>query len=223
MDRQLPPGRVRHRPRGRGDLRGGAPGPPRQAALHRSMRAVVVSRLARVLRSGRTALALALAAGSLALSACGGDEGGTIPQANADALLQEVENLEQNVETGQCSLATASVDRLRQGIDDLPKEVGIETKSGLFDLVDRLQNLVDTQCEPVDTGPTGETGVKPTTTSTTTTTTETEEEPPPEEEEDEGNEGSGGGQGPEGTGPPGQSDDDSGPGSSGGTSGGTEG
>jgi hypothetical protein len=129
------------------------------------MRAVVTSTLAGVLRSGRISLALALAAGALGLSACGDDEGGTIPPEDADALLAEVDTLEQSVEDGECSLAAASADRLRLGVDQLGKEVGEPTKDDLRDLTDSLQTLVSEQCdeaqEPTETTtepPTGASG-----------------------------------------------------------------
>ena len=150
----------------------------------------MVSRLARVLRSGRTALALALAAGSMALAACGGDEGGTIPQANADALLEQVDRLEQDVASGNCSLATDAVNDLTTQINALPKEVGLETKNDLRDLATNLEDLLS-QCQEPDTGASGESGVTPTTSTTTTTTetdteTDTGSEEPPEQPSDEG-------------------------------------
>jgi hypothetical protein len=110
------------------------------------VRAKVTTRVLAVLRTGRIALALALAAGGLTLGACGEDDEGTIPRDDAEALLQEVDTLEQNVEGGDCSLATGTTDRLREQVRLLPKEVGAETKEDLFDLVTNLQNLVDEQC-----------------------------------------------------------------------------
>ena len=125
----------------------------------------MVSRLARVLRTGRIALALALAAGAMGLAACGDDEDGTIPPEAADALLSEVDTLQQNVEADQCSNAAASVLRLREQVDLLPKEVGEPTKDDLRDLIDNLQTLVSEQCEETEepqetttTPPTGATG-----------------------------------------------------------------
>jgi hypothetical protein len=158
-----------------------------------------MSRLARVLRSGRTALALALAAGSVALAACGDDEGGTIPQEKAAGMLATVDRLQQNAADGNCTLADDAASDLRSQVDQLPKEVGEQTKSDLFDLVNRLEDLLS-QCQEPDAGTSGETGVVTPTTSTTTTTstdtdteTDTETEPPPEQPSDEGTGVPGGG------------------------------
>jgi hypothetical protein len=117
------------------------------------MRSPVTSTLAAVLRSGRISLALALAAGALGLSACGDDEGGTIPPENADALLAEVETLEQSIEADQCSNAAASVARLQDQVDLLPKEVGEPTKDDLRDLTDNLQTLVASDCDEAQEAP----------------------------------------------------------------------
>ena len=126
----------------------------------------MTTRVLAVLRTGRIALALALAAGGLTLGACGEDDEGTIPPDDADALLQEVDNLQQNVDGGDCSLAAGTADRLFEQVRLLPKEVGQETKQDLFNLVTNLENLVDEQCaeasEPdtptPDTGATGAQG-----------------------------------------------------------------
>lgn len=156
-----------------------------------------ITTLAAVLRSGRTAAAMALAGAVLFLGACGSDdEGGTIPPKNADAMLAQVDRVESNVEDGNCSLAEGAVSQLRDQVDALPAETGAQTKGELFKLVDRLGELVDDpdQCEEPDTGATGETSVPTTTTTETPTTTTTtssapppEEEAPPEQAPDEGN------------------------------------
>ena len=161
-----------------------------------------VTTLAAVLRSGRTAPALAFAGAVVVLGACGSDdEGGTIPPENANAMLAQVDRVQSNVDEGNCSLAAGSVQQLRDQVDALPSDTGVETKSELFRLVDNLDELVHDpdQCEEPDTGATGETTVPttttPTTTSTTTTTTAPpEEEAPPEQAPEEGN----GPPGPEG-------------------------
>jgi hypothetical protein len=129
-----------------------------------------VSRLARVLRSGRKALALALAAGALTLAACGDDESGTIPPANADQMVQQVDQIEAAVEQGECTSAQTDVSQLEGAIFTLPKEVGTKTKEDLRDLATNLSNLVASQCEETpevetttvpETGATGAEGSVP--------------------------------------------------------------
>lgn len=128
------------------------------------------TRVLAVLRTGRIALALALAAGALALSACGDDEDGTIPQSDADTLLGLVDQLEQNVADGNCSLAPGTVDQMMRAVNGLPEEVGFETKQDLRDLITNTENLVGEQCEEEsgpdggpgpDTGATGAEGAVP--------------------------------------------------------------
>jgi hypothetical protein len=117
------------------------------------VRAIVVSRLARVLRTGRTALALALAAGAVTLAACGDDEGGTIPPANADQMIDQVDQIETAVEQGECTSAQTDVSQLQGAIFSLPKDVGVDTKNDLRDLATNLGNLVTTQCEEPEETP----------------------------------------------------------------------
>ena len=123
-----------------------------------------VTTLAAVLRSGRTAPALALAGAAIGLAACGSsDEGGTIPPEDANAMLAQVDRVESNVEDGNCSLAAGAVSQLRDQVDALPAETGAETKGELFRLVDNLGELVDdpSQCEEPETGATGDTAAAP--------------------------------------------------------------
>jgi hypothetical protein len=179
-----------------------------------------ITTLAAVLRSGRTAPALALAGAALLLGACGSDdEGGTIPAENANAMLGQVDRVEANVEDGNCSLAAGAVSQLRDQVDALPAETGAETKGELFRLVDNLGELVDDpdQCNEPDTGATGETSVPTTpTTTTSSTTTTTTSTPPPEEEQEEAPPEQPPG---EGNGAPGPGGNDSGGGDTGGLEG----
>ena len=173
-----------------------------------------VTTLAAVLRSGRIAPALALVGAIVGLSACGSGDDGTIPPDDATSLLDSLEQIQQDVDNGDCSVAQTDATQFVGQVDALPKEVGIEVKNVLREAGQNLQEMTGDpdKCKEADTGPSGETGFVPTTsstsTTTTTTTTSTEEESPPEQPPNEG-----------GNGAPGQEDNPN----QGGDSGGTEG
>jgi hypothetical protein len=153
------------------------------------------TRLAGVLRPGRRALALALAVVAMGVAACGSDEGGTIPSGDAEALLNQLDEVQASIEDGNCEIAQSQVGQLREQVNLLPKEVGAETKGALFRLVGNLEDLVEdpSQCREPDTGTTDlattteeATTTPATTAEDTTTTTTAVEEAPPEQPEDEG-------------------------------------
>ena len=145
---------------------------------------------------------------AVALAGCGSDDG-TIPPSDSDNLIAQLDSVEQAVAAGDCVTAGERSEDFVDLVDDLPAEVGAETKAALREAGANLALLTsdEEQCQP--TGATGETGVEPVEPTTepetepTTTETATEEEPEeeepeeeePEEEEDE--EGPGGG-GPDG-------------------------
>jgi hypothetical protein len=116
----------------------------------------------------RGPLALALATLALGLGACGsGDEEGTIPQENSDALLAALAEVERNVESGDCTSATTDAQQFVGLVNDLPKEVGAGVKEDLRlageNLVSKTQD--SDQCQAADepepepdTGATGEFG-----------------------------------------------------------------
>ncbi|MGH2954147.1 MAG: hypothetical protein ACRDK9_09025 [Solirubrobacterales bacterium] len=139
-------------------------------------------------RLRETLLAAAIAA---ALAGCGSDEDGTIPPADAESLLAQLDAVEESIADGECDEAQIRAQDLTDLVNELPAEVGTETKEALREASDNLVGLAAEQCEP--TGATGEDGVEPTTeteeptTETTTTTTEetTTDEDEPEEEEEE--------------------------------------
>lgn len=164
-----------------------------------------ITRLASVLRSGRIAPALALVGATAGLAACGaGDGAGTIPPQSADAMIEQLDRVQSNVEDGNCSLAAGAVSQLSQQVNLLPIQVGTKTKDELRRLVGNLGELVNdpTQCKEPDTGPSDETSVATTSstttpppTSTTTSTTTTTSSQPPDQPP---NEGGNGPPGPEG-------------------------
>ena len=92
------------------------------------------------------------------VAACGSDEGGTIPKDAAGAMLEQLDQVEANVEDGECFLAGNDADQLEDQVNSLPKQVGVETKDDLRTLVTQLQSLINKQCNEADTGATGATG-----------------------------------------------------------------
>jgi hypothetical protein len=117
------------------------------------MRDNPVTRLAHPMsRRPGSSLALALVLSALGLAACGSDEGGTIPQDDADALLATVDQVEASVDAGDCTTATTDATQLVTQINALPKEVGEETKAELRDAANNLAALTQdpTECEEPD-------------------------------------------------------------------------
>jgi tRNA U34 5-carboxymethylaminomethyl modifying GTPase MnmE/TrmE len=171
----------------------------------------VLTRLAPVPRRTRMICALALAVGVVTLAACGSEEfDGSLSPEQSRALLEQVEAVEDSIEASDCTAAETDAAQLSGAIDGLPAEVGTELKGVLRDVTDKLQELVNEECEePIEPTTTEEVDpVEP----------EIEEAPPegdtetepetPEDPEDDGDDGPGRGQG---NGPP----ED--PGNSGGT------
>jgi hypothetical protein len=154
---------------------------------------------------GKIRAACVLLVCGVALSACGSsDDDGTIPAANADALLAQLSQVQDAVNNGDCTTATANAHEFVDAVNQLPDTTGADTKAELRSAGENLETLAKEQC---NTGPTGATGAKPqsstsstvapptttttsSTTSTTTTTTSTQKPPP---ETAGGNEGPGGG------------------------------
>ena len=137
--------------------------------------------------------ALALAASSLGLAACGGDDGPepSIPPESADTLLADLDEIQQNIDVDSCFAAATRVDSLVTDIEALPADVDQDLKRNLTASAERLQTLLsegateDPACtddtdEPTQTEET--TTEEPTTTEETTTEETTTEEPTTTEE-----------------------------------------
>lgn len=163
---------------------------------------------------------LAIAA-ALALGGCAiGDDEPTVPEANADALLERLEAVEEDVNTGECADAVDRAEDFKAEVNELPAEVDDELKQALQDGAARLVQLAedDSECVPTGTGASDDGGVvettdEPSTPEVPSTPTETETEtgsdtdadepteettaPPPAEEEttppagDQGDDGGG--------------------------------
>lgn len=177
------------------------------------------------LRLGHTALC-ALAAAALAVAGCGGDdEGRKLPPGISEQLATTIGQIQDRVDanvSGACDdifdgAAGGNFDETSQLIASIPEDVDPDIRSGLSESVDRLQELVSTECDEIqareaeeqETVPEEETlpeetipeETVPEETETETTPTETDTSPPPPQDDGKGN-----GQGPDGNGPPGQND-----------------
>ena len=163
----------------------------------------------------RTSMLLAAAAVA-ALAGCGSDDGGgEIPQDQGNALIDQLDQVESDVNDGNCEGAADTASQVVTDLGSLPNSAfeSAEARTQVLAAGTKLTELVSEQCEP-ESGATGETGAVETTTSTTTepTTTSTTTEETPEEEEVTPPEDSSGdkpGNGPPET-PPGQTQNQNG-------------
>jgi hypothetical protein len=152
----------------------------------------------------------ALAAGPLVAlvlltAGCGSDNSDdvTIPKTNADQLLGALDQVQSACQSQQRDEAVSAAEEFHTLVDALPKEVGEEAKSALFDAADNLKKLA-AKCEepagPSDTFTSTSEATTTTSTSTSTrTSTSTSTTAPPDQNQGEGNGvpsgGNGGGQG----------------------------
>lgn len=174
-------------------------------------------------------LALCSAAAiALAIGACGSDdsEGRKLPRSVSQELRVEIDNIEARVAVnvaGACDdifngVDGGNFDEVGATLSEIPDNVDPDIRAALSDSVDRLQQLVDSECdaiqaqeeEPEETVP-DETVTEEETVpeETETTPPETETTPPqtettPPADSDPPTDGNGQGNGPDGTGPPGQ-------------------
>jgi hypothetical protein len=176
-------------------------------------------------RPGKCLLACATAL-VFAISGCGDEDEPerTIPPDAAAGMIDRLDAIETSAEGGRCDSVELNVDSLLLAINNLPAEVGIETKDALRDATANAEELALERCNPGE-GNTGEGGAEETDTDSTTEpttppTTETAEtatdetdtdadQPPAEDPSGSGSGGGGSGGG-----------GSTGPGSGGGASGG---
>jgi hypothetical protein len=112
---------------------------------------------------GRALLSAAVAAALLGVAGCGGgDEGQDIPQAQADAMLATIDEIQASSDQDECGDAQAATTELRNQVADLDNG---ETKQALDAMITRLDENLDDDCVPTGTSPDADT-----------------EEPAPEEE-----------------------------------------
>jgi hypothetical protein len=150
------------------------------------------------IRAFASALAAVCAVG---LPACGSDDEGTIPQENGQAMLAQLDDVEQAVEAQDCDTARSAAVGLTDQVDALPADVDPELRDALVEASNQLVALTQDpeQCTPVETGASDDlTEEEPdTTTEAPEEELPNEENPPTDEEtppaDEEGNEGPGGG------------------------------
>jgi hypothetical protein len=125
-----------------------------------------------------------------AITGCGSSEDKSIPPDASDQLIAQLNQVEDQVNAGQCELAQGGATVFKTKVSDLPSSVESKTQKDLAQLADNLVELADNQCS---TGASGETGAVPpstessttesTETSTTTSTTSTTSTTEPEQEQ----------------------------------------
>ena len=113
-------------------------------------------------------------AGVMVLAGCGGDSGPdpSISREDAQTLLAQVQEIEDNVEVGSCIVASDRTDQLISDIGELPDSVDEDVRQALDNGANNLRLLLadPDQCERE------ETTVETTTEEEPTTTEEAEEE-----------------------------------------------
>jgi hypothetical protein len=115
------------------------------------------------------------------LAGCGSSEEPTIPSQNATEMLNALEGIRSSIAAGSCDIALEQADDFKRDVVLLPAPVDDTVKQGLFEVADRLPELIEQQpgCGPSTTGAGGvlesaeQTTGGPTTSPTTTTTTTT--------------------------------------------------
>lgn len=126
-------------------------------------------------------LALIPVAGIMVLAGCGGDGGPdpSISQEDAQTLLAEVQEIEDNVEVGSCIVASDRTDQLISDIGELPDSVDEDVRQALDNGANNLRLLLadPDQCEREETTVETTTEEEPTTTEEETTTRETTTRP----------------------------------------------
>jgi hypothetical protein len=150
------------------------------------------------IRATASALAAVCVVG---LAACGGDDGGTIPPENGDALLAQLDDVEQSIAAGDCDTARSAAVGFNDLVNDLPDDVDADVQKALAEGGGNLVELTSNseQCTPVDTGASGEVeqtepAPEPPAEEETTPDEETppaDEETPPADEGGNGNQGNG--------------------------------
>jgi hypothetical protein len=109
----------------------------------------------------------------LAVAGCGGgNDKKTIPAGNAQSLIAGLDRVSDQFDNGACNGAQAKVSDLQNAADNLPSSVDPEVKKNIQDGLQRLNDLVQRDCQRSETTTTSSTtsSTTPTTTSTTTTT-----------------------------------------------------
>jgi hypothetical protein len=138
----------------------------------------------RAIPGGRSLAALVVTALAVAITACGEDEPmADIPQPDATAMLDRLEQARAAAEAGDCATAQAAAEEFVGVVNELKAEdVDTDVKEAMRAAGFRLEELINDQCEEPAAGTEtpDEDEVAPPEETTTEETT-TEEEPPEEE------------------------------------------
>ena len=136
------------------------------------------------------ATCLAVVATALAFTACGEDssDGSKIPKDTADALIEELEEVENNIDEGDCegdsSTAPTALADVRAQVD-AAEGIDPELVADIQELLDRLEDQVNDFCAEQEDGDDEESTTSSTTTTTTSTDTSDEEETTTSTDEDD--------------------------------------
>jgi hypothetical protein len=113
------------------------------------------------------------------LPACGSsDDGKPIPTDQANQMIALVRLADKQSADGTCNGAQDKVRRAQAVLDDVPKSVDRKVRQGLAESLDRLNSLIQSECQrpqktQTETTPTDTTPTEPTQTQTQTETTTT--------------------------------------------------
>jgi hypothetical protein len=124
-------------------------------------------------------LALILAATSVALGSCGGDDGPD-PSLSSDEsalLTAKLQEIQENIDVGSCLVAASRTDDLLADVNELPSSVDQQVRNALVRGATNLKDLLEDpdKCESrTDTTTTEPTTTEETTTQETTTRTQPE-------------------------------------------------
>jgi hypothetical protein len=131
-------------------------------------------------------LALALGAACAVLVACGGDGKGLIGSNDADAMKEQLDQIESSVRRGRCEGLSGELTDLQQQVNGLPNRVDASLRRRLQEGVANLAQISPDRCAvqaaktdttTIETTPTVPTDTTPTTPAETTPTTPTETTP----------------------------------------------
>jgi hypothetical protein len=108
----------------------------------------------------RLAATAAIAAAALGLAACGSEDDGTIPRDDAEAMLAFLSEVQSAVDAGACTSATTDASQFVEAVNQLPKDVGTETKEELRAAGENLVEMTqdETKCAEPDEDPPPDTG-----------------------------------------------------------------
>lgn len=130
-------------------------------------------------------LALALGAACALLAACGGEGKGLIAAHDADAMQQQLDQIESSVRRGQCDGLAGELTTLQQQVNALPNRVDAALRRRLLEGAANLAQISPERCAiqaakaqttptTIETTPTTPTATTPTTPTETTPTTPTQ-------------------------------------------------